>query len=60
MSSDTSHVDADMCAAAPASKQPYRAPQLTCLGTLAEVTRTSANPSAGTDGGGSFPNVYSS
>ncbi len=59
MSSDALHVDAEGHAAAPASKQPYRPPQLTCLGTLAEVTGTSTS-GPNTDGGGSFPNVYAS
>ena len=59
MSSETSHVDAEVGAAAPASKQPYRTPQLTCLGSLAEITRTTTS-GPNFDGGGSPPNIYTS
>jgi hypothetical protein len=59
MPSDPLPVDPQDRAAERASKQPYHAPQLSCLGPLAEVTRTSVN-GASVDGGSSFPNVYAS
>ena len=59
MPSDALPVDAEARAVPRASKRPYHAPRLTCLGSLAEVTRTApVGPNA--DGGGSFPNVYAS
>ncbi len=51
--------DAEACDGRP-SKKPYASPQLTCVGSLADVTRTSANPGPSFDGGGSFPNVSTS
>lgn len=59
MPSDALPDDAQARALPPASKQPYHAPRLTSLGSLAEVTRTNTS-GASVDGGGSFPNVYAS
>ena len=42
-----------------ASKRPYHAPRLTLLGSLTDVTRTSAS-GTNTDGGGSLPEIYTS
>jgi hypothetical protein len=42
-----------------ARERTYHAPQLSCLGSLAELTQTSAS-GPDTDGGGSFPNIYTS
>ncbi len=46
-------------AEARASKRSYHAPRLTLLGTLTDVTRTSANGS-NTDGGSTPPEIYTS
>ena len=42
-----------------ASRRPYHAPRLTLLGSLTDVTRTSADGS-NTDGGGTPPEIYTS
>ncbi len=59
MPSDPPAADPRAHAVARARKQPYHAPPLTCLGSLGEATRTTANGN-NTDGGGNPPEVYTS
>ncbi len=60
MPSDEQRVDRDDTVENAALRRAYHAPELSCLGSLTELTRTSSSFSASTDGGGSFPNIYTS